>query len=477
MDTSWGNVLELSWLFMKILSWNARGLGRKEKRGKVKKLLKERNIDIVLLQETKKAELTEDEVRSVWGRDKMEFMVVDAVGSAGGLLCIWDPDVFQLTECCSNRRFILLSGTIFNQFNCAILNIYAPNDVGSRGHLWDCLLKLKEEFPNPWCLGGDFNEIRQIADRRGCSRRDRGMKEFNEFIDKCEVSDLPLLGRRFTWCNSFGGEKWSKIDRIFVDPRWLEIFNLKLWGLPRLVSDHCPLLMMEDERDWGPKPFRVLNAWFLHKNFRSFWESKWKESRVDGWAGFILIQKLKILKNGLRSWNVEVFGNIVNKLKTVEGELHKIDLLAEARDLDDDEKGRRREIRAEMWSLSRMVEWLWLQKSRLNWAMKGDKNTRFFHVVTKCRTIRNELHSITEGDVVYEEPSQVKNKVMEYFKNQYTKLWPDRPELGGHFPSADGSVRFDLLETEFSEAEIKLVVMECDGNIAPGPDGFNMLCF
>ncbi|XP_028080797.1 uncharacterized protein LOC114282352 [Camellia sinensis] len=335
-------------------------------------------------------------------------------------------------------------GTIFNQFNCAILNIYAPNDVGSRGNLWDCLLKLKEEFPNPWCLGGDFNEIRQIEDRRGCSRRDRGMKEFNEFIDKCEISDLPLLGRRFTWCNSFGGEKWSKIDRIFVDPKWLEIFNLKLWGSPRLVSDHCPLLMMEDERDWGPKPFR----------------------------------KLKILKSGLRSWNVEVFGNIVNKLKTVEGELHKIDLLAEARDLDDDdEKGKRREVRAEMWSLSRMVEWLWLQKSRLNWAMKGDKNTRFFHVVTKCRTIRNELHSITEGDVVYEEPRQVKNKVMEYFKNQYTELWLERPKLGGHFPSADGRVRFDLLETEFSEAEIKLVVMECDSNKAPEPDGFNMLCF
>ncbi|XP_028119190.1 uncharacterized protein LOC114316706 [Camellia sinensis] len=245
-------------------------MGRKEKRSKIKKIVMERQVDIALFQETKKSKLTEEDVRSVWARGKMEYMGMDAEGSAGGLLCIWDPDIFQIKECCSNRRFILLSGTLLKHFHCTILNIYAPNDVGSRGNLWKCLLKLKEEFLNLWCLGGDFNEIRQIGERKGCSRRDRGMEDFNEFIDKCEVSELPLLGRRFTWCNSSLGEKWSKIDRIFVDPKWIEVFNFKLWGLPRLLSDHCPLLLMEDERDWGPKPFRVLNAWFLHKDFRKF---------------------------------------------------------------------------------------------------------------------------------------------------------------------------------------------------------------
>ncbi|XP_028099600.1 uncharacterized protein LOC114299127 [Camellia sinensis] len=333
---------------MKILSWNIRGLGRKEKRSRLKKLSNERNVDVALFQKTKKSEITEDEVRSVWVRGKMEFMVVDAVGSTRGLLCIWDLDVFQVKDYCSNRRFILLSGTLFNQFDCAILNIDAPNDVGSRGNLWNCLLKLNDEFHNPWCLGRDFNEIRQIREMKGCSRRDRSMKEFNEFIDKCEVSDLPLLGRRFTWCNSCASENWSKIDRILVDPKWLEVFNFKLWGLPRLVSDHCPLLLMEDERDWGPKPFRVLNAWFLHKDFHNFWKSNWKESRVEGWAGFILFQKLKILKSSLKSWNVEVFGNVLNKLKEAEGELHNFDILAEVRDLDGAEKVMRNEAGAEI---------------------------------------------------------------------------------------------------------------------------------
>lgn len=45
-------------------------------------------------------------------------------------------------------------------------------------------------------MGGDFNEIRNIEDRRGCVRRDRGMVEFNNFIDQLELVEVPMLGRR-----------------------------------------------------------------------------------------------------------------------------------------------------------------------------------------------------------------------------------------------------------------------------------------
>lgn len=114
---------------MKILTWNVRGIGRSEKKGKIKKMMKERNVDIVLLQETKKAGILEQEVREMWRRDSMEFMAVGSEGSAGRLLCIWDPQVFQLVDCCSSRTFILLSGLLFNSFDCVLLNIYAPNEM------------------------------------------------------------------------------------------------------------------------------------------------------------------------------------------------------------------------------------------------------------------------------------------------------------------------------------------------------------
>lgn len=59
---------------------------------------------------------------------------------------------------------------------------------------------------------------------------ERGMPELNEFIESSEVQDLPLLGRKNTWCNSREGVKWSRIDRVLVDPRWLG-FSIKIMGI------------------------------------------------------------------------------------------------------------------------------------------------------------------------------------------------------------------------------------------------------
>lgn len=99
---------------MKIQSWNVRGIGRPEKMRKVKKILAERRVDIVLLQETKKSEVNSELVKTIWPGDYFEFMSVDAIGRAGGLLCTWNPDVFQLKASCYNHNFLLLSGMIKN---------------------------------------------------------------------------------------------------------------------------------------------------------------------------------------------------------------------------------------------------------------------------------------------------------------------------------------------------------------------------
>ncbi|XP_028073507.1 uncharacterized protein LOC114275726 [Camellia sinensis] len=359
-------------VMMKLLTWNVRGLERKEKKSKIKRLLKDRGIDIALFKETKKAFMSEKEIKEIWARDRMEYTTVDAEGSAGGLLCIWDPRVFQMSSCCCNRR--------------------------------------------------------KIDERKVCSRRDKGMNELNDFVDRSKLNDLPLLGRRFTWCNATEGEKWSRIDRVLVDPRWVESFNLKLWGLPRVMSDHRRLLLMEYERDWGPRPFS------------------------------------------------EVFGNVNSKLKKVEDELHMIDLLAEERELEEAEKSRRREARVEAGYLTRMVERLWFQKSRLNWNFYGDKNTKYFHVLVKYRQGRNEINTLTVGDVVVDDPCRVKLEVLAYFRKQYSEDWQNRPVLVGLFKSVRDSPCFDMLEAEFIEAEAWAAVKGCDGNRAPSPDGFNLAC-
>lgn len=123
-----------------------------------------------------------------------------------------------------------------------------------------------------------------------------------------------------------------------------------------------------------------------------------------------------------------------------------------------------------------MVAWMWLQNSKLNWALKGDRNTRFFHIVPRSRQ-RNELASLTIGDSVIEDPAMVRKEIYDHFRKQFAEDWVVRPKLGGLFKSVQSSSQFAMLEAEFSEAEIKAAIKDCDGNKAPSPDGFNLLCF
>ncbi|KAL7255365.1 hypothetical protein ACSBR1_009508 [Camellia fascicularis] len=154
-------------------------------------------------------------------------------------------------------------------------------------------------------------------------------------------------------------------------------------------------------------------------------------------GGRSMNRKMKELKLALKQWNSEVFGNVNTKLKKVEEELHEIDLVAEVRDLEDDKKVRRKEVQVEVWRLSRMVEWMWLQKSRLNWDLKGDRNTRYFHVMVKSRQGRNQINSITIDDGIVEEPVRVKQEVQAYFQRHYSEDWKSRPELGGVFKALE----------------------------------------
>lgn len=98
-------------VLLKMMSWNIRGLGRNDKRAKIKKLVSERKINVLLLQESKRSSVDVRFVKSLWPWESLQFMAVDLEGSAGGLLCVWNLDVFKIEECCSARSFILVSGT------------------------------------------------------------------------------------------------------------------------------------------------------------------------------------------------------------------------------------------------------------------------------------------------------------------------------------------------------------------------------
>lgn len=141
--------------------------------------------------------------------------------------------------------------------------------------------------------------VRSPEERRGKGSQDRSreMREFNEFIGNSNLVDLPLGRRKFTWYRD-NVQSCSRLDRFLLSTEWMGQWPILVQlGMKRKIFDHAAVLLKDEVKDWGPKPFKFLNAWTKKKGFLEMVEKEWKLCRVEGWAGFVIREKLKSLKD------------------------------------------------------------------------------------------------------------------------------------------------------------------------------------
>jgi len=204
-----------------IVVWNVCGLGGRDKKRCVRNLGRKFSIDVLGLLETKMENITDSIISSVWGRHARDWYAVPSLGLSGGILCIWNPASFCVSRCsiAMNGRILHVEGTFTRyNLNCMVSFIYAPIDGILKKKLWDYLITFKDSVSTPWCLAGYFNETLSPSDRKGGSKVFASMTRFKHCIDGCELIDLPLNGKRFTWSR---GNAASRIDRIFISGDWL----------------------------------------------------------------------------------------------------------------------------------------------------------------------------------------------------------------------------------------------------------------
>jgi mannosylglycoprotein endo-beta-mannosidase len=117
----------------------------------------------------------------------------------------------------------------------------------------------------------------------------------------------------------------------------------------------------------------------------------------------------------------------------------------------------------------------WYQRSKSQFILEGDANTRYFHSVANGRHRKKLIHSLVQDEGMIE----VHENLQLYITNYYKGLFDSLEE--GNF-SMDESRTDDipqvtiqennLLTALYKEEEVKKAVFQMEHNKAPGSDGF-----
>ncbi len=186
-----------------------------------------------------------DKFLSFCGFHIREFRALDAVGSKGGIITAWNPALF---DCVQSWTGTFSVNTILKRKNDGSLftvsNIYGPSCAALRGVFFQELRALGPRVSGVWAILGDFNCTLSLQDKNGPPSSISDILSFRAVVSGLGLIDLPIANRRYTWTNARPNPTLVRLDRVLTSHDWFLLFpRSSLRVLPRLCSDHSPLLL------------------------------------------------------------------------------------------------------------------------------------------------------------------------------------------------------------------------------------------
>ncbi|RVX04892.1 hypothetical protein CK203_019123 [Vitis vinifera] len=257
-----------------------------EKRKLIKGMVRNQKPDLVCLFEIKVKEISMQMVKSVGVGRFLNWASVDARGVAGGLLLFWDNRVLENLEVESGGYSISVRfRNCTDGFSWIFFGVYGPVMGSEKEDFWEELGAIRGLWEDPWCIGGDFNAIRFPEERRNASRLTAEMRRFSEVIGELGLRDFPLAEGPFTWIGGLNSQAASRLDRFLISDQWEDHFLvITQSALPRLVSDHSPIVLEAGGFSSSKSPFRFENMWLKIDGFKDLVRSWWNGYSVEGLA-------------------------------------------------------------------------------------------------------------------------------------------------------------------------------------------------
>ncbi|GLT58567.1 hypothetical protein SLA2020_314490 [Shorea laevis] len=461
-----------------MLSWNCRGAAKIEFKRRIKDLKNQHAPSIMFILETKLSGQDAKEAAADCGFPCTH--VVDSDGRAGGLWLLWDDaevcvDVVTSTLQAIHAIVKVRSHPIFSKFHWFISGVYGRPQFEIRSLLWDELRKVAKYFNGPWLVIGDFNDVvDQVEKFGGAPVSQSRVRAYIDCMTDCNLMDIGYTGGRFTWVNMREGNHIirERLDRAWANPDWrLQFPDANLLHLPRISSDHNPLLLYFDTPMCRirNKPFRLEKFWLDHPEFHDLISPIWSTPNL------CTSQCILNTQNSCKIWSKTTFDNIFVKKQELNARLdgiHRSLSHKPSNFLTNLEK----ELSLEYEKILKLEEDLWFMKSRTNWIVDGDRNSKFFHLSTIRHRNHNKIHCLRISD---ENWICDQDSIINLIRNHFIHLFTSSLDYSYHDSFSNLGVavvephNLTFLDNPPTEKEIQDALFGLKPFKAPGPDGLH----
>ncbi|KAF3674932.1 30S ribosomal protein S17, partial [Capsicum annuum] len=246
--------------------------------------------------------------------------------------------------------------------------------------------------------------------------------ETTEQYIQCNISEMPAVGRSFTWTNE---HVYNRIDKALVNAEWgLNMPPTQVQVLQPQFSDHSSInISLEEQEDNMHRPFKFYNGIAQHPDFKATVKDKW----VLQWQGPRGIwQNLKGIRQEIQLLNKREYLGVTEKVRSIRKDLlEKQSLMTNApipTEVFDEDKelqlqlNKWRHIEKSILNKWRHIEKsIYRQKAREQWIKLGDSNTSYFFAHMKGRKIQNQIKVLTiaDGNII-RDSDDIKSEVVEF---------------------------------------------------------------
>nr|GEW64643.1 DNA polymerase zeta processivity subunit [Tanacetum cinerariifolium] len=200
-----------------------------------------------------------------------------------------------------------------------------------------------------------------------------------------------------------------------------------------------------------------------------------KMSKLDHFL--VTEDDMQFLKKEIRVWVMDQKQKQSGRIKEIKSKLSDIKKLLYQGGVNDEILLSRMDLLKQMQDIKSFDAHDCMQKAKIQWAIEGDENSKFFHGIMNRKRANLAIKGVMVDGEWMDDPSLVKEEFRSHFATRFQAPGVNRSRLNFRFPNRLNPDQVAALENPITRDEIRNAVWACGENKSPGPDGFTFEFF